>query len=372
MWMTKFWKWAGLVGATAAIPLAVETGCGGSQSSGVGSLDSGSGDSTVVGTDATSPGNEAGASDGAPLEAAVDAGSPCAPPTSAAQAALCVSLTPEMITFLADPAFDGKGLLVVQVFSRAHPDDDAGDASIAGPLLFPAQDGGASDGGFAQIDLSQPLPQIRFDGLPATTVYARAIFVDDPSTIASGQIQAGWWIAGLDLTDGLDKAPLKPVVLAAGAGTFDSLGLVAFRKLTTAVSLAPGVVPAGNGQGPITTIVVDTATPGGGDSGTRLFGSGSLKCGNVSDSGPGDASVPGFVIGKGPYWLAASLDDYGVGTSFPPGALISLVVDDAGALAVPAADMLTYPAQAYQVTSSVAFTLALPWDGGPDTVTCPQ
>ncbi|MGO9832822.1 MAG: hypothetical protein ACLP1X_01265 [Polyangiaceae bacterium] len=367
--MMKLWRWVGLAGASAAISLALEAGCGGSQSSGVGSPDSAAGDSTVVAADAPTQTNETGVGD-AMQEAAVDAGPSCAPPVNPDQAALCVTLTPEMITFLADPAFDGKGLLVVQVFSRAHPDDDAGDASIAGPLVFPSLDGGTSDGGLAQIDLSQPLPQVRIDGLPATTVYARAFFVDDPSTIASGQIQAGWWLGGLDLTGGLDKAPLKPVVLTAGTGTVDVIGLVALRRLTTAVSLAPGVVPAGNGQGPITTVVVDTATPGA-DSGANLFGSGSLKCGNVSDSGPGDASVVGFVLGKGPYWLAASLDDFGVGTSFPPGALISLVLNDAGALAIPPADMLTYPAEAYQVTSSIAFTAALPWDGGPDPVSCP-
>ena len=365
----KLWRWATVAGASAAIPCLLEAGCGGSQSASVGSTDGAIADSTMGAPDTTGLENEAAASDSS-RDAAVDAGSPCAPPANPSQAALCVSLTPEMINFLADPAFDGKGLLVVQVFSRAHPDDDAGDASIAGPLVFPALDAGAPDGAAAQIDLSQPLAQIRFDGLPATTVYARALFVDDPSTIASGQIQAGWWIGGLDLTAGLDKAPLKPVVLTAGQGTLDAVGLVAFRKLTTAVSLAPGVVPSGNGQGPITTVVVDTATTGG-DAGTRLFGSGSLKCGNVSDSGPVDASVVGFVLGKGPYWIAASLDDYGVGTSFPPGSLISLALDDAGALAVPAADMLTYAPGAYEVTSSVALKLALPWDGGPDPVTCP-
>jgi hypothetical protein len=366
----KLWRWVVVAGGCAAVPCVVEVGCGGSQSAGVASSDGAVGDSTT-GTPDTGLENGEAASDagaGDSRTGSVDAGS-CAPPVNPSQAALCVSLTPEMITFLADPAFDGKGLLVVQVFSRAHPDDDAGDASIGGPFVFPALDAGGPDGAVAQIDLSQPLPPIRFDGLPATTVYARAIFVDDPSTIASGQIQAGWWIGGLDLTEGLDKAPLKPVVLTAGQGTVDAVGLVAFRKLTTNVSLAPGVVPSGNGQGPVTTVVVDTAAPGA--SATRLFGSGSLKCGNVSDSGAGDASVVGFVLGTGPYWLAASLDDYGVGTSFPPGSLISLIVNDAGALAVPAADMLTYAPGAYEVTSSVAFTLALPWDGGADTVTCP-
>jgi len=373
--MKKVWRWAVLAGASVAVPCGVEAGCGGSESSSIGAPDGAARDSTLPVADGSGPGSEAapadvGAGDGAP-EAAADAGPTCAPPSNPGQAALCVTLTPELIDFLADPAFDGKGVLVVQVFSRAHPDDDAGDASLAGPLVFPALDGGAADAGAGLVDLSQPIPQIRFDGLPATTVYVRALFVDDPSTIGSGQIQAGWWIGGLDFKNGLDKAPLRPLTLTAAQGTVDPLGLVAFRKLTTSVSLAPGVVPTGNGQGPITTVVVDTATPGAGDGGVRLFGSGSLKCGNVSDSGPGDAAVVGFVVGPGPYWQAASLDDYGVGTSFPPGALISLTVNDAGALVVPAADMLTYPAAAYQVASSVALKLALPWDGGSDMTTCP-
>jgi hypothetical protein len=38
---------------------------------------------------------------------------------------------------------------------------------------------------------------------------------------------------------------------------------------------------------------------------------------------------------------------------------------------VPAADQLTYAANAYEVTQSVALTLVVPWDGGADNVSCP-
>jgi len=364
----KRWRWAILACACAAVPCGLAVGCGGSQTSN-GSPDGSAGDSTAPGADGSGLGSESGSSDATDgaSDGALDAGA-CAPPSDPSQAALCVSLTPETIHFLADPDFDGKGLLVVQVFSRAHPDDDAGDASVAGPLLFPALDAGGADGGL--VDLSRPLPQIRFDGLAAATVFVRAIFVDNPSTVASGQIQAGWWIGGLDLARGLDKAPLKPVALAAGQGTLDSVGLVALRDLVTSVSLAPGVVPTGNAQGPVTVAVVETP----GDGGTSLFGAGSLPCGNVSpgaDSGSNGATVPGFVIGPGPYQLVASLDEYGTGALFPPGGLVSFTVNDAGALVAPATDTLVYAAQAYQVSGSVALTLQLPWDGGPDAMTCP-
>jgi hypothetical protein len=50
--------------------------------------------------------------------------------------------------------------------------------------------------------------------------------------------------------------------------------------------------------------------------------------------------------------------------------MFSLAIDG-GVLVVPPGDLLTYPANAYQVTGAAALTLVSPWDGGPDPVTCP-
>jgi hypothetical protein len=383
----RAWRIAWLVGAVSTAPCLM-AGCGGESSSPAGTNDGGATDATIDSAAQGDSGeaglpNEASASDtltagdtGLASDAnstddvrdAAEAGlPPCPPPADPTTSSLCISLNPEAIAFLSDPAFDGKGLLVLQLFSRPHPDDDAGDSAVTPPLLLPSQpDGGTADGGFALLDLSQPVPQVRFDGLP-TLVYARAVFVDDPTTLGKGGVQAGWWLAGLDLANGIDKAPLSPVALTAGQGTSVSLDLIALRKLTVTVARASGIAPAGNGQGPVVTVAIDTDKIGG-DAGGHLWGAGALACGKVD--GISQAVVQGFVIGKGPYWIVASLDDFGVDASFPAGGLSSLILDGGG-LFVPASDKVMYPANAYQVTATAALTFVSPWEGGVDPVSCP-
>lgn len=351
--------------SVAASAARVLVGCGGSDAAKVAGGDGG-GDVTTGPDGAGGDDGSGGGGDAAGGGDASDGGgSACEAPTDPTRASLCVSLTPEAIAFLNDPAFDGRGLLGVQVFSNAHPDDDGGDASLAGPVILPALDGGAVDGGIALLDLRQPIPQVRFDGLPATTVYVRAVFIDDPSTIHGG-IQAGWWLGGYELKHGIGQAALRPVPLAAGQARGLSLDLVALRKLTVTVSRDPNVQPAGNGQGPVSAVAVNTSTLS--DAGTYLFGAATNPCGKVD--GANTATAVGFVFGKGPYYTVAVLDDFGVDASFPPGGMYSLAIDG-GTVFVPPADQLSYAANAYQVTQSVALTLGTPWDGGPDPVTCP-
>jgi hypothetical protein len=100
----------------------------------------------------------------------------------------------------------------------------------------------------------------------------------------------------------------------------------------------------------------------------KLFGLGTRSCGNVS--GAGTTQVEGFVVGKGPYFLSALLNDFGGQGDVPPGSMLSIEATDGG-LRLPAANKVTYPADAYVITHSVKLTLADPRTPGPDNVTCP-
>jgi hypothetical protein len=306
---------------------------------------------------------------GAGAEAGEDGGgaSTCAPPGVATNSALCVTVSPEAIAFLVDPRFDGKGLMELAVYSSAFASDGDGGNALAPAVIVGQPDGGTADGGFALVDLSGPEQVVRFE-VRATTAYVRAIFVDNLATLVDGgTLQAGWWIGGFDLTHGFDKAPLVPIALTAGQGTSATVDLVALRQLTVTATRGPGVTPAGNGQGPLTSYVTNTNTPAA--AGTYAFGAASSPCANVS--GLNQATVLGWVVGDGPYWISATLDDFGVGGSVP-GGLFALEYDG-GVLTLPAADRLSYPANAYQVRGDAVLTLVGSWDGGADadTVSCP-
>jgi hypothetical protein len=277
-----------------------------------------------------------------------------------------VTVSHEAIAFLSDPNFDGKGLMNIGVYSNAYPSDDAG---LAAPVNLPAQDAGVGDAGVALVDLSQAAPVVRFE-VPATTVYLRAYFVDDIASFfdAGGGPQPGFWLGGFDLSHGIDNAPLVPVPLSAGTATNVTVELRAMRQLTLTVTRDPSLTPPGNGQGPLTAIAVNTSVIA--DAGTYLFGLGQLPCANVS--GDAAATVPGWVVGDGPYWVAVTLDDFGVGGTFPAGGLFSLMID-AGVPFIPSIDEITYGPTAYQVTGSAKLTYLNPLDGGPDadSVSCP-
>jgi hypothetical protein len=357
-----------LVVGAAAGAAGILVACGGSTSnvSGASGADGGP-DATVTGEGGIS--GEGGsqseaATQGGGADGSSDAGATgCAAPSVPTNAAVCVTVSPEAIAFLSDPNFDGKGLLTVGVYSNAHPSDDAG---LAPAVLLPSQDAGAGDAGLALIDLSQPVPAVRFE-VPATTAYVRAIFIDNPASF-NGGLQAGWWVGGLDLSQGLANAPLMPLTLTAGTATNVTIDLIALRQLTLTVSRDPGLTAPGNGQGPLKAIAVNTTLLQ--DAGTYFFGVAQNPCANVS--GDAAATVPGWVVLNGPYWVAATLDEFDAGGSFPAGGLFSLEVD-AGVPFIPSIDEISYDASAYQVTGSVVLTYANPWDGGADAdiVSCP-
>jgi hypothetical protein len=330
--------------------------CGGSESTIHGgdasTTDSSGEDSTLVEAAADDSGGGGDAAKAPP-----DAGA-CAPPSDPTKAALCVTLTAESVQLLPTvPEFDGKGALLVAVQATAMPD---GGPTLGRPAIFPDPDGGLDAG---LVDISLPLPRVRIDGLPATTVYPQALFIDDPGAGLKTP-KPGWWLGGYDFSNGLQAAPLMPVTLQAGTSTTVSLDLRALRALSLQVSTS--VPPAGNGQGPLTVLVIkgNSVAP---DAGAQAWGFGTAACADCVADGGGKAVA--FFVGPGPYYTVPVLDDFGLGGSFPPGAMTSLE-PDAG-LTVPAANQFT-AGSAYVFTQAVQLNFAnrAP-DGGVDEASCP-
>jgi hypothetical protein len=89
-------------------------------------------------------------------------------------------------------------------------------------------------------------------------------------------------------------------------------------------------------------------------------------------AGATPATLTGFVIGRGPHYLTGTLDDFDGGGVVPPGSLISIESALDGGFTLPAANQLTYPPNAYQVTHAVSLNLAITPKPTPiDTVVCP-
>lgn len=370
------------------IALGLARACGGDSDDGgsggkAGSGGSGGSDASSGGGSAGAGGSSGGASGGGGTSATGGTGGatggaggtggappvPCAPPTDPTKAAVCIQLAPEPMKFLpTDPKLDGKGVLVVELFDQQKVETaDGGTIPALAAKVFPAP---AADGGQGEDTLANLTAQpIRFDGVPMpSSVYARAIFVDDTSLLSNPLDFPfpGVWIAGIDLSSGIAKnLPLLPVTAAAGQGTGATLKLWALRKLSVQVSKAAGLAPKGNGQGPLSALVTDKSQL---TSTSAVFGIGSLPCADVS--GTQKPTVNGILIGTGPYWLTAVLDDFGVGANDLTGALAALEVTGGGPK-IPAKNQLSYPADAYVVLASVELSIAFdPADGGSDSVTC--
>ena len=320
----------------------------------------GSDDATLFPTDAASDSPVVGdvdlpdSGDAAPI---VDAGIPCAPPSDPQKSSICIVVTPEAIQFLnGDPDLDGKGFGVIEVQSGPNPDlPDGGQVTPLGTSTF-----GVGDAG--EFDLASPIPMVRFDGLPAK-VYPRVLFVDVKAP--GKQPGPGWWIGGYDLSKGFVQPQLlMPVTLQPGKGTTVTVDLVALRKWN--VTVTRSATPVGNAMGVANVLAMTDKVP---TSTSSLFGVATNQCANVS--GNKKALANGFVIGKGPYYAVALLDDYGTGSFLAPGSLTSLEVADGG-LQNPAAAQMVYPATAYLIARTVDLGLVVPKPSpGVDSVACP-
>ncbi len=358
-----------LIGLPAAAALV--TACGGAEATVPGGRDGGSEaglEAAVDGARVPSDGSLAandGAGDSAyaaPEAGTVeDAGVACGPPSNPTMAALCLHLVPESIAFTTDPKFDGKGYLLAQVFDTSHPDlPDGGSVPALGTALLPP---GATGG--ASLDLSQGAPTIRFDDLPRT-VYVRALFEDDPAATPTRRRRhlarrirpfhrhpqsaaaraAGSRRRGRHrLRDRFRRAPgadhhreshRRPRRERAGARDRGRDIGPSARVGVAAVRVRPERVRARRRQ-------QHRADP------------------RLRRSARAPTSSP-------PWSPILGSPDGGIGAS--PGSLTSLELLDGGGYDIPAADLLSYPADAYRVSQAVTLGLTLP-GGGVDTVSCP-
>jgi hypothetical protein len=274
----------------------------------------------------------------------------CAPPVDKTQTAICVTLVPEAIKAESDPALDLHGALVIQIFDTPTPPQKTASAVALAERLVPANPT------TAEVALDA-IPTQRLVGTFPKTAYVRAVFVDNPALLATGT-DLGWgaWIGGIDVTDGFQEDdPVLPVKLGIGEGNPVSLPLVALRQLT--VTVKASVTPIGDGQGPLTAVVVASA-----DVTTKppAFGVANAACADVAS---GSVTVTGFVVGQGPYFISGALNDLGLSGDFPPGTMAALDVKP-DKITIP--QKLSFGARDYAVKSQIdlSYVVPLPTDAG--------
>lgn len=210
------------------------------------------------------------------------------------------------------------------------------------------------------------LPTLREELELPSTVYVRAVFVDNPAAVAEDDLDITWgvWVGGLDLSNGLtDDVPLTPVTIEVGQGNLVKVPLTALRKLDVTVSSTAS--PEGNGQGPLSVIALDTEVP---TDESNAFGIAEVPCADVS--GGQEVELSGFVLGTGPYWVAGMLRDLNTEGDLPPGSLAA--IDFSGASPVIPVQ-LTYGETDYVVSVAIDLTHVqpVPGDAGtPDVLSC--
>lgn len=274
---------------------------------------------------------------------------PCPPPADPKKSALCLTIEPEAIDFIAtNPRFDGQGILHVALFDNALP----GNGAPLQDRTLPPQGGDLVTKSLTEL-VAEP---IRFE-LDPGTIYPRVLFFDDLNVFEDRDEETllpGLWLGGFDLSKGLVATlPLQPVVLEAGEGREVAVKLVALRQLTVNVSRADNLEVSSNAQGPIFIAALDSPSLGGSP---KAFGLAEKSCGDLSVDGS-SVAVEGVVVGEGPYWVTAILDDYGVGlqpNSLPGGALLSVA---SGSIAE--SDKLSYAPTAYRAAMSIALKISL-------------
>jgi hypothetical protein len=279
----------------------------------------------------------------------------CTAGTDAAHSAICVSIHPESIDLSAtDPSFDGKGMLWVAAYQSP--------LAAASTLLAEKYVGTPS----APVDV-RALSAVRLDNIPAGTIYLRVVLFD--GTVAPAEPpSAGWWVGGYDLTNGVDSAQLRPVTTHAGSASKLDVDLLLLRKLTVSVRRSSGVLPIGDGRGPLTAVASPTSSLDTSKAIT-FFGEAGAKCGDLS--GSASATASGYVVGKGPYWIFAVLDDFGVGGLGPEGSLISIAGTTPTSILLPPENVINYAPGAPTITTAVELDTAVPRKTtSPDSMTC--
>ncbi|MBI5532703.1 MAG: hypothetical protein HY898_08320 [Deltaproteobacteria bacterium] len=316
-----------------------------------------------------SPSPETSTDSQPPPDVAPDVAPACAPPSDSSKAALCVDIKPEKITPIAgNDALDGMGVLIVEVYDTPHPSQ--GDGGTVQPIALavrPEQDAGTNPP--LTMNLFDPIDTIRFDNLPAQTLYVRAYFFDNFAAFTAQNVVPGTWLGGYDLSAGMKEGlGLSPVALAAGAGLQHDLPLTALRALTINLSLVNGKSPLGDGQGPAGAILVKEQQVG---ANMPAFGSAGAPC--VDLLAPGGAKLRGLLYGTGPYYALGYVDDYGAmaGNGLPPGTVVDVTFNGSQP-EIPASGLVTYAADAYAVTKDLELNFVIPFTGTvpADTMQC--
>jgi hypothetical protein len=267
--------------------------------------------------------------------------------------------------FEADQRLDGRGILIVEIFGTPSPESTDGGADVP-PLTLQAYPPQVDGGPPVETPITQ-VPALRFENLP-TTVYVRAVFADNFETFVLGRTTWGTWIGGYNLAGGLiENPPIQAVQLTAGAGRSYRLPLVALRRLRATLTLAAGVTPLDDGQGPASVVAVRLPTPRENE---PIYGAASSPCASVASGS--SAPLEGILVGSGQFYLAAGIDDYDLGGSLAPGGLFSVEVSG-NTFSLPATSRVAVAPTAYTVTHIVPLTLAVPLGdaGTPAPYACP-
>jgi hypothetical protein len=284
---------------------------GSGQSGGGGAGQSGAGGS---GTSGAGGSGQAGAGGASGSGGAHPEAGPCPAPPSSNETAICLTFSPEDIQAESDPTLDKRGVFVVQVFDTPNPPNQNAGAIALFERVVPAS---SAPGGQVALDALRP---IRAVAAFPSTVYVRAIFVDNPGPFATGDLGFGAWVGGVNFRDGIQKdEPVLPVALRQGEGNVVDVELVALRKLDVTVHLAATAI--GDGEGPLAAVVVNDEDP---TQKPPPVGIAAAGCANVS---AGDVHLTGFFVGGGRHWVTAILKDLGGAGDIPAGSLASLNVN---------------------------------------------
>jgi hypothetical protein len=338
-------------------------GAGGSAGSS-GSGGSGRGGSSGSGGSSASGGSAGtGGTNGGSGGSAGDAGD-CAPPGDPSRAALCVTVEPEQMQFESDPRLDGRGVLIIQVYDTPTPDNPDGGADVppVAMQIYPPQ----PDAGMPAEAMITDIPTLRFANVPATA-YVRAVFADNFETFILNATTWGTWLGGYNLSAGLvENVPIQAVQIPAGTGRSHPLPLIALRRLRTTLTLASGVTPVDDGEGPASVLAVRLATPRENE---PIYGAGTAPC--VRVGGGSNPTLEGLLVGSGTFYLAAGVDDYNLGGNLPRGGIVSLDVNGT-MYALPATSRVTVAPNAYSINHTVPLNFLVPLGdaGAPPSFSC--
>lgn len=320
-------------------------GAGGVGQAGTGSSSGGSGATGAGGAGAIGAG---GVAQGGAAGAASDAG-PCPAPVRAGDTAICLTFSPEDIKAENDAALDKRGVFIVQIFDTPTPPKNAGSIALF-ERVIPAD---SATGGQISIDALRP---IRAVAAFPSTVYVRAVFVDNPGPFATGDLGYGSWVGGVNFLDGIQKnEPLEPVQLDGGQGNAVDVALVALRKLD--VTVHTSATPIGDGQGPFGVVVVNEQDPA---MKPPPVGFAAMACADVTK---GDLHLTGFFVGSGQHWVTGILKDITNAGDFPPGSLAALAVNGQK-YSIPTSITVAPTAYSASVTIDLSFLVPYPADAG--------